>query len=545
MERKVYIVGHKNPDTDSVCSAIAYANLKHKITGKKYEAKRAGQLNEETLYILQKFGIKIPSLLTNVQLQVKDLEIRDVAGSGEQMSIRCAWDLMQKNQTTTLPVLRNQKLEGLLTIGDIAKSYMSAYDNHALAIARTQYRNITQVLDATLLSGNKHAYFAGGKVMLAASDADTEEELMEEGDLVLVGNRHEVQKRAIEKNVGCLVVCNSGGVSADIIDKAKAQSITIIVTMHDAFEAARLINQSIPVKHFMSKESLTTFRLNDYIEDIKGVMTRKRYRDFPVIDMQGNFCGFISRRCLINARKKQVILVDHNEKTQAVDGIEEAEIMEIIDHHRLGSMETISPVYFRNQPLGSTATIVYQMYQENNIEVDRSIASILCAAIVSDTLMFRSPTCTAVDKDSATQLAKIAEVELEELANEMFKAGSNFKDKQPKEICLQDFKKFTIEGMAFGVAQVNSMQEEELQEVKKLVEPYLAKVATDKRLDNVYFMLTNIIEEKTELLCYGNRAREVMIEAFELPSETTDIILKGVVSRKKQLIPTFVVALQQ
>lgn len=545
MERKVYVVGHKNPDTDSICSAIAYAKLKQKITGDKYVAKRAGQLNEETIYILQKFGVKVPSLLTNVHLQVKDLEMRDVSGIGDQMSIRSAWRLMKENNSTTLPVLRNQKLEGLITVGDIAMSYMDAYDNHALAIARTQYRNIIEVLDATLLSGNKHAYFAGGKVMIAASDENREQRLMGEGDIVLVGNRHDVQKHAVEKNVSCLIICSSGGVSADIIDKAKAQSITVIVTMHEAFEAARLINQSIPVKHFMSKGNLTTFRPKDYVEDIKSVMTRKRYRDFPVVDTQGNFSGFISRRCLINARKKQVILVDHNEKTQAVDGIGEAEILEIIDHHRIGNMETISPVYFRNQPLGSTATIVFQMYQEDNVKLDKQTAAILCAAIISDTLMFRSPTCTAIDETAAMQLAKIAEVDLEQLANEMFKAGSNFKDKTPEEICIQDFKKFTIEGMRFGVGQVNSMKEDELQEVKELVAPCLEKIAKEKQLDIVYLMLTNIIEEKTELLCYGTRARELMMEAFELPSDITDIILKGVVSRKKQLIPTFVVALQQ
>ena len=545
METKVYVVGHKNPDTDSICSAIAYAKLKQKITGDKYVAKRAGQLNEETIYILQKFGVKVPSLLTNVQLQVKDLEMMNIPGIGDQMSIRSAWKLMKKSNTTTLPVLRNQKLEGLITVGDIAMSYMDSYDNHALAIARTQYRNIIEVLNGTLLSGNKHAYFTGGKVMIAASDKGRELKLMGEGDLVLVGNRQEVQKYAVEKNVSCLVICSSSEVSAEIIDKAKEQSITIIVTMHEAFEAARLINQSIPVKHFMSKGNLTTFQLKDYIEDIKSVMTRKKYREFPVVNAQGQFSGFISRRCLISARKKQVILVDHNEKTQAVAGIEEAEIVEIIDHHRIGSMETISPVYFRNQPLGSTATIVYQMYQEDNVEIEKRIASILCAAIISDTLMFRSPTCTQIDQAAATQLAEIAEIDLKQLANEMFKAGSNFKDKAPEEICKQDFKKFTIEGMAFGVGQVNSLNEEELQEVKAKVAPCLEKVAKEKQLDIVYLMLTNIIEEKTELLCYGNRARELMIEAFELPTDTVDILLKGVVSRKKQLIPTFVVALQQ
>ena len=545
MERKVYVVGHKNPDTDSICSAIAYAKLKQQITGARYVAKRAGQLNEETIYVLQKFGVKVPLLLTSVQLQVKDLDMKDVEGISDQMSIRSAWALMEKSNAMTLPILRNQKLEGLITVGDIATSYMNASDDRELAVARTQYRNIVEVLDGVLLTGNKHAYFAEGKVMVAASDEDKEIDLMDEGDLIIVGNRYNVLKQAIDKNVSCVVICTTSEVAQDIIEAAKEKSITIITTENEAFQASRFITQSIPVKYYMTKENLTTFELKDYVEEIKGVMTRKRYRDFPALDAQGNFCGFISRRGLIGTKKKQVILVDHNEKTQAVAGISEAEILEIIDHHRIGNMETISPVYFRNQPLGSTATIIYQMYGENEVPVDKTTASLLCAAIISDTLMFRSPTCTPVDEAAAEQLAKIAQIDLEQFANEMFKAGSNFEDKTPEEICLQDFKKFMIEGVTFGVGQVNSMKEDELQKVKKLLIPCLEKVAQEKQLDSLYIMLTNIIEEKTELLCYGHLAKELMVEAFELPDDAKDVVLEGVVSRKKQLIPTFVIALQQ
>jgi len=544
-KRRVYVVGHKNPDTDSICSAIAYARLKRKVTGEEYVAKRAGYLNEETLYVLGHFGVKAPGILSSVQLQVKDMDMLNVPGIKDQDSIKTAWALMKENHIKTLPILRDQKLEGLITVGDIATSYMDGYDNKALASARTQYRNIVSALDGELLCGNEHAYFNEGKVAVAASGMDRMTEFIEEGDLVLVGNREEAQHCALGLNVSCLVICTNAGVSESIRQEAEEKSAVIISTPHDTFTAARLINQSIPVKHFMSKENLTTFKLNDYVEDIKSIMAKKRYRDFPVLDKKGCFLGFVSRRRLMGARKKQVILVDHNEKTQAVEGIDEAEILEIIDHHRIGSMETIGPVYFRNQPLGCTATIVYQMYQENEVEINPTTASLLCAAILSDTLMFRSPTCTAIDEAAARALEKIAGINLAELSNNMFRAGSNLKDKTGEEICLQDFKQFTIENVTFGVGQVNFMNEEELKETKAFVEPHLQKVALDHKLDMLYLMLTDIIHETTDLLCCGNGAKEQMLEAFSLPEDSKDVLLKGVVSRKKQLIPTFVGSLQQ
>lgn len=543
--RKICVIGHKNPDTDSICSALVYADLKRKITGNDYTAKRAGQLNEETTYVLNRFGVDSPGLLTSVQLQVKDIEMMDVPGIKDQVSIKTAWSLMKELNIKTLPILRDKKLEGLISVGDIAKSYMDVFDNRALSAARTQYRNIVSALEGKLITGNEHAYFNDGKVAVAASNPDLMEEFIEQGDLVVLGNREEAQQCALDLDVSCIIVSNNAEVSESVRSRADEKSVVVICTPHDTFTAARLINQSIPVKHFMSKENLTTFRPDDYVDDIKGIMAKKRYRDFPVIDKQDNFMGFISRRRLLGARKKQVILVDHNEKSQAVNGIEEAEILEIIDHHRIGSMETIGPVYFRNQPVGCTATIIYQMFQEAGIELDATNASLLCAAILSDTLMFRSPTCTAVDKAAAREMEKLAGIRLEELANNMFRAGSNLKDKTAKEICLQDFKLFTIGELTIGVGQVNFMDEEELGEIKVFVEPHLSEVLADYKLDMLYLMMTNITNETTLLLCNGKGSKDQAIEAFKLPEDSCDLILKGVVSRKKQLIPTLVTSLQQ
>lgn len=543
--RKTYVVGHKNPDTDSICSAIAYANLKRQITGEEYVAKRAGELNGETEYVLERFGVESPGYLNDVHLQVKDMDIRQMEGIMGHVSIKEAWAIMKEMNIKTMPITRNERLEGLITIGDIATSYMEVYDSRILATARTQYRNIVNTLDGSIISGNEHGYFLNGKVVIAASSPELMENFIEKDDLVILGNRYESQLCAIEMDASCLVICQGYEVSRTIKKLAAERDIVVISTPHDTFTAARLINQSIPVKYFMSKDSLETFRLNDYVEDVKEVMSKKKFRDFPVIDKKGRFYGFISRRRLMSSRKKQVILVDHNEKSQAVDGIEEADILEIIDHHRLGSMETIGPVFFRNQPVGCTATIIYQMYQENGIQVDKITAALLCSAIISDTLLFRSPTCTMVDQAAAEALAQIAGIDMEKHAGEMFNAGSNLGGKSVEEICFQDFKVFNANGVAFGVGQITSMNQGELDEVRERMEPYLKEARNTQRLDMVFFMLTNILDESTELMCCGDGAKDRIMEAYELPEGTEHIMLKGVVSRKKQLIPTLVNYLQQ
>ncbi|OUN70420.1 manganese-dependent inorganic pyrophosphatase [Drancourtella sp. An57] len=544
-DRKVYVVGHKNPDTDSICSAIAYAELKKQITGKNYVAKRAGEVSEETRYVLDYFHVEEPALLQNVFQQLKDVDIRKIDGVSSQASIKEAWAMMRENSIRTLPVLNEQKLEGIITIGDIANSYMELYDSYLLSDARTQYRSIMNTLDGKIVTGNEHAYFVKGKVVIAASSPDMMENFIDEDDLVIVGNRYESQLCAIEMDASCLVICQGAEVSKTIRKLASERDVVIISTPHDTFTTARLINQSIPVKYFMTKEHLSTFHMNDYLEEVRDVMSKKRYRDFPVIDKKGRFTGFISRRRLLKPRRKQVVLVDHNEKTQAVDGIEEAEILEIIDHHRIGNLETMGPVYFRNQPLGCTATIIYQMYQENQITPSRETAGLLCAAIISDTLLFQSPTCTPMDEATARTLAQIAGINIDEFAKEMFKAGSNLANKSVSEICFQDFKEFHVNELTFGVGQINSMSSEELQEIREKVCPELPDVLKESGLDMVFFMLTNIVDQSTELLCCGGSAKQTVIDAFELPEDTDQIVLNGVVSRKKQLIPTLVSELQQ
>ena len=328
---------------------------------------------------------------------------------------------------------------------------------------------------------------------------------------------------------------------------AEERGCIIITTPYDTYTVSRLINQSMPVKYFMREENLVTFELEEYVDDIREVMSQVRHRDFPVLDENGKYVGMISRRNLLNMKRKQVILVDHNERTQAVDGIDGAEILEIIDHHRLGSLETVSPLFFRNQPLGCTSTIIYQMYWEQGVKISKQIAGLLCSAIISDTLMFRSPTCTQADRQAAGVLAEIAGIDIEEHAKRMFRAGSNFREKSPEEIFYQDFKTFYAEKREFGVGQLSAMSEEELQAVSVKLKPYLAQVQKERKLDMIYVMLTNILEENTNLIFVGEQAKEIAESAFHghAVDQGESLLLKGVVSRKKQLIPALMPALQE
>ena len=544
--KKIYVVGHKNPDTDSICSAIAYANLKQKLSkGEQYVAKRLGLLNPETEYVLEKFQVDAPSLLSNVNLQIRDVDVNQIEGIRANTSIKDAWAIMKEKNVFTLAITEQDFLAGVISIGDIAMSYMDVYDNRILATAKAQYKNIVKTLDGEVVVGNVEKYVDKGKVVVAASSPDVMEATIEEGDIVILGNRYEVQLCAIELGVSCMIVCKEENVTKTIKKLAEERGILIITTPHDTYTSARLINQSISVEYFMKKDGIKVFNTTDYVEDIKQDVVKDRTRDFPVVDKNDQFYGFISSRRLMDASKRQVILVDHNEQSQTVDGIEDAEILEIIDHHRLGGLETVGPVYFRNQPVGCTATIVYNMYRENNVDLDKTMAALLCSAIISDTLLFRSPTCTIVDEMVAKELARIAEIDMEELAQGMFRAGSNLSDKTAEEICFQDFKQFTVGDVKFGVGQINSMDEDELLQIKDMLSAYLEEAARIHRLDMVFFMLTDIIGESTELLCYGKGAKEQVLEAFDLSSDVEDIKLSGVVSRKKQFIPTFVISLQK
>lgn len=538
--KKVWVVGHKNPDTDSICAAISYAYLKNQSGDKKtYVAKRAGAVNEETRYVLERFGVEEPPLVTYAGAQIKDINIRKTAGVSNQISLKRAWELMKKLEVVTLPVT-NQfgKLEGVIVTKDIATSYMDVLDNCVLSKARTQYKTIAETIDGEVYAGNEHAHFVRGKVVIATSNPEYMADYIEDDDLVILGDREEAQMQAIRSNASCIIIGGGLEVAEEVKKLAEKRDCVIITTPFDTFSVARLINQSMPIKQYMTRRELVTFDIDDYVDDVKDVMSRVRHRDFPVLGSNGSYVGMISRRNLMNMQKKQIILVDHNEKSQAVDGIGEAEILEIIDHHRLGSLETVSPVYFRNQPLGCTSTIIYQMYQEQRVEIPKEIAGLLLSAIISDTLMFRSPTCTPFDKGVAKRLAEIADVDIEDHAKKMFRAGSDFKNKTTEEIFYQDFKIFHTEDCDFGVAQISAMSGEELEQIGEQLRPFLPQVLGEKRLNMVYVMLTDILEESSKIIFAGEDAGKILAHAFKKQEDADGILLDGIISRKKQMIPT-------
>lgn len=547
--RKTIVIGHKNPDTDSICSAICYARLKREVTGREYEPGRAGHISEETQFVLNYFGVEAPRLVENVKTQVKDIDIRETKGVDRSISLKKAWNLMQDANAVTLAAVNSSGiLEGLITVGDITKSYMNVYDSSILSKARTQYSNILETLEGALIVGDENGYFQEGKVLVAAANPDMMEYYISPHDLVILGNRYESQLCAIEMEADCIIVCEGAAVSMTIRKLAQERGCTVMTTPYDTYTAARLINQSMPISYFMRTENLITFEDTDYIDEIKDVMASKRHRDFPILDKDGKYKGMISRRNLLGARGKQIILVDHNERNQAVEGIENAEILEIIDHHKLGTVETISPVFFRNQPVGCTATIIYQMYNENNVQIDSVTAGLLCSAIISDTLLFRSPTCTRIDELAALALAGVAGINIDRYAAEMFAAGSNLRGKSDEEIFYQDFKRFSAGKVSFGVAQISSLNADELADLKERMQAYLKDAHAEHKVDMLFFMLTNILTESTELLCEGNGAENLIRAAFHLDTEDgatpvgSRIELPGVVSRKKQLIPAIMIA---
>ena len=546
-QEKIFVIGHKNPDTDSICSAIAYCDIKNRTSQhQKFIPKRAGQINEETEYVLSRFGVQPPGYLSNIGTQVKDMDIRMSPDADKGMSLKAAWDIMQENSIVSLPIRDKEgALEGLITIGDIAKTYMDTTDSYLLSRARTQYQKIAETIDGEVIEGNPHGYFIKGRVMVGTANPDKMKEYIEEDDMIIMGDREEDHLQAISQNVSCIIVGLGIQVSENVMKLAHEKDIIIISSPYDTFSIARLINQSIPVRYIMKTENLVTFNTEDFTDDIQDVMIKHRHRAFPVINKKGKCIGTISRRNFLGMHKKQVVLVDHNEIDQAVDNIEKADILEIIDHHKLGTLQTVQPISFRNQPVGCTGTIMYQIYGEQKLEISPKIAGLLCAAIISDTLMFRSPTCTLQDKMAAGALALIADISIEQFAKEMFRAGSNLKDKSPEEIFYQDYKKFIAEGdICFGVGQISSMDSEELKEIKERLLPFMVSECGRHGVTRVYFMLTDIITQSTELLFYGEGSREMAENAFKMEPENDAFYLEGVVSRKKQLIPPLMEAAQ-
>ena len=544
---KVVVIGHRNPDTDSICSAIAYAELKNKTSDLVCEARRAGKMNQETEFVLKKFGVTPPRMCTDVNPKIRDVDYRQIPGIPGSTSLRKAWEIMRDQKIDTLAVTSEEnELQGLITVKDIATANMDLFDTGILAKSRTSYRNILETLGATMVVGSEDAVCTTGHIRIGTATPEMLESNMEKGDIVILTNRYESQLCAIEKEASLIIICNGAKVGRTIQHIAAETGVAIMSAPCDTYAAAKLISQCAPISYYMTRDDIMKFTLVSPVADVTRVMAKVRHRYFPILDADGKYCGMISRRNIINLRKRRIILVDHNEATQAVEGFDQAEILEIIDHHRIGSLETSGPVYFRNQPVGCTATIITQMYDENGVTIPQKTAGLLLAAILSDTLVFRSPTCTPIDVNTANRLAKIAGVDINEFANEMFEAGEKLDGKTAEEVFLQDFKVFMCGDIRFGVAQGSYMTRKNLTAAEALLKPYLEEARNKQNVEDIYMLLTDVPKEESVVICNGRYAAEVLTDGFETqPAADASWTLPGVVSRKKQFIPALMTAYQE
>ena len=544
---KVVVIGHRNPDTDSICSAIAYAELKNRTSTLVCEPRRAGKMNQETEFVLKKFGVTPPRMCTDVNPKIRDVDYREMPGIPGSTSLRRAWKIMRDQQIDTLSITSaDNELEGIITVKDLATANMDVFDTAVLAKSRTSYKNILETLNGTMVVGNADAVCTTGHIKIGTATPEMLESSVEKGDIVILSNRYESQLCAIEKEASLLIICNGAKVGRTIQRIADETGVAIMTTPVDTYAAGKLISQCAPISYYMTRDDILKFTLVTPVADVLRVMAKVRHRYFPILDEDGKYCGMVSRRNVIALRKRRIILVDHNEATQAVEGFDQAEILEIIDHHRIGSLETSGPVYFRNQPVGCTATIITQMYDENGVDIPPQIAGLLLAAILSDTLAFRSPTCTPVDENTAKRLAKIAGVDIEEFSTEMFEAGEKLDGKTPEEVFLQDFKVFMCGDIRFGVAQGSYMTRKNLQAAQALLQPYLEEARNKQNVEDLYMLLTDVPKEESVVICTGRYAAEVLSNGFESrPAADGSWTLTGVVSRKKQFIPAMMSAYQE
>lgn len=537
MKDVIYVTGHKNPDSDSICAAYAYAEFKNKIGDTEAVACRLGNVNQETQFILDYFNAEAPKFLNTVKLKVEDLQFDKISPISADISLKTAWTIMRDKNIKTLPVAdENEHLLGVLAVANLTSCYMDIWDNRILAKSNTSLDNIVDTLSAKVAYMNENTKCFPGKIAVTAMEADTITEHIEAGDIAIVGDREEAQAALINLNVSLMIVTGGYAPSENIINLAKEHGVTVIVTQHDSFTASRLIVQSIPVGYVMVKENIVSFRADDLVDDIKGIMAETRFRSYPVLDENGRVLGTVSRYHLISNHKKKVIQVDHNERGQSVDGLEDAEILEIIDHHRVADIQTNNPIYFRNEPVGSTSTIVAKCFFENGIRPSRKAAGLLCGAIISDTLLFRSPTCTPQDQYICKKLAEIAGINIEEFAKEMFKAGTSLKGKTVEQIFNTDFKPFTIEGTKVGISQVNTMDIDGFMPLKEEMLNYMDQKAKEAGLEMVMLLLTDILNEGSEILVTGAKP-EIVEKAFKVTLKDKGAFLPGVLSRKKQVVP--------
>lgn len=546
MSNLVYVSGHRNPDTDSICSAIAYSYLLNATN--KYNAVpvRLGEINRETEYVLKRFGVEHPVLLKTVKQKVEDLNYDKVTVFSKDLTLKTAWFLLKQQNLKSAPILdEHGQLLGLLSTSNIIEGYMDQWDSEVLKKAKTPVENVIDTLEANVIYLNESLKVVEGDIHIAAMSGSEAKKRIHENDVVIVGgDRSDDLEELISVKPSLIVLTGSLTADENVVKKCEEQGISIISTPFNTYQTSQQIVQAIPVEYVMIKGDIKTFSTDDTLDYMKEVMSETRYRGYPVIDLNNRCVGSISRFALLKGLRKKVILVDHNERGQSIPGIEEADILEIVDHHRVADIQTVGPLLFRGEPLGSTATIVTKIFDELDVEMPSHIAGLLLGAVVSDTLLFKSPTCTPVDTKIAKKLAEIAGVDIQEFAMEMFKAGTSLVGKTVDEIFNQDFKKFNFDNLQVGVAQVNSMDIEGFLPYKKDMLDYMNKFAEDNNLEFTLLLLTDIINANSEIFVGGPRP-ELVEKAFNVQLTECQGTLAGVISRKKQVVPAITAVMSE
>lgn len=533
--KPIYTIGHRNPDTDSICSAIGYAHLKQAL-GENVVPARAGKVNAETKFALEHFHVEQPLLLTDLYPRVKDVLLDCKIVVKQHDTLRQLGEIMRDHDLRSVPVTDSKGiLVGIVTVSDLAKRYFQELGMANLADMRVRYRDIIAAIDAKILVGGVESDFIQGEVRIAAGSIKMIQSHIKEHDIVLIGDRHdETIIDCVKQGISVLIVTGDGRVSADVIEEAEKRGIFVLSTPYDTYTAARLINQCVPVRRIMHPDPVC-FKPLDLLSDIKGTMEETNYRNYPVVE-NGRLVGIVSRDELTMPERDCVILVDHNERGQAVEGIEAAKIVEIIDHHRLGGIQTSEPIYTHAEPVGCTATIVANMHWHRDIDIPQSIAGLLLSAILSDTVLFKSPTCTPYDKKTAERLAEIAGVDIQEYGMAMLKAGSGIGDMTPMEIAKNDLKEFTIGDYRIIVSQISVMDTKEVMDLEPQLIEAMSTICEKEGFDMSLVMVTDILEEATYLL-YAGSPKTLIGEAFKKDASGTHVYLPGVMSRKKQIIP--------
>ena len=533
--KPIFVIGHRNPVSVSICSAIGFAHLKQSL-GVNAVAARAGKINKETKFALEYFHVEQPLLIPDLYPRVKDIAMDCKIVVRQHDTLRHLGEVLRHNDLRSIPVTDSQGiLVGIVSVSDLAKRYFQELGMTNLSDMRVRYRDIIHATDSNVLVSGEEGETIKGQIRIAAGSVHTIKKLVKQNDIVLIGDRKEdIVLACIDQGISCLIVTGDGRIPAEAIEEAEKRGIFVLSTPYDTYTVARLINQCVPIRRIMHDNPIC-FKPLDLLSDIKGTMEETNFRNYPVLE-NGRIVGLVSRDRLVVSEPVRVILVDHNERNQAVEGIEDAKIVEIIDHHRFGGISTSEPIYTHAEPVGCTATIVSNMHWQNDIDIPPSIAGLLLSAIISDTVLFKSPTCTPADKKAAERLAEIANVNLNTYGLDMLKAGSSVGNMTPMEIVRNDLKEFTIGTYRVIVSQTSVMGTKEIMEKEDELIAAMKSICESEGFDMSLVMITDILEEATYLLFTGS-PRTLIGEAFRKDTSGTHLYLPGVMSRKKQIIP--------